>query len=59
MVTELGCIRNKFHLIIESGDSLKGTAWYQEIDTQRFHTNRFYLFTAEITNDLKAYGTPK
>lgn len=54
-ITDWSCIRNKFHDIIELGDSLKGGDWYQElvIIPKGFIPNRFYLFTVEITDDHK------
>ena len=52
---EWGCARNRHHIKIQNGDSLKGTGWYQElvIVPKSFQLNRFFIFCTGITKDDK------
>ena len=49
---DFGYIVNKNNQIMDNGDSLKTTAWYQEmiITPDPSNGNRFYLFHAGVTN---------
>jgi hypothetical protein len=54
-IEEWGCVRNKYHEIIENGDSLAGSSWYQEIVLvpKGFALNKFFMFTTGVTSSDK------
>ncbi|MFN0189984.1 MAG: hypothetical protein ACKVQV_14890, partial [Bacteroidia bacterium] len=47
-----GTVVSKNHVVMESGDSLVGTLWYQEmvIVPDPANQNRFYIFSAGVTS---------